>query len=132
MPDSNTSQWSWFVVILGYLIKTFLFGCGFVLEFCLIEIVIIVCISWKDASFICLTVKLVWVATLVVVFDVMYITDEVTVDGFYLLVQVTLYNPKNLAKLMALMIFWWFYSFFNFLFLRILLCNLVSAQTHTW
>uniref|UniRef100_A0A7N2N6L5 Uncharacterized protein n=1 Tax=Quercus lobata TaxID=97700 RepID=A0A7N2N6L5_QUELO len=31
--------------------------------------------------------KLVWVATLVVVFDVMCITDEVTVDGCYLLVQ---------------------------------------------
>ena len=34
-----------FVVILGYLINTFLFGCGFVLEFCLIEIVIIVSVS---------------------------------------------------------------------------------------
>ena len=36
-----------------------------------------------------LIVKLVLLATLVVVFDVMHITDEVTVDGCYLL-QVTI------------------------------------------
>ena len=34
-----------FVVMLGNLINTFVFGCGFVLEFCLIEIVIIVSVS---------------------------------------------------------------------------------------
>ena len=46
--------------------------------------------------------KLVWVATLVIVFDVMHISDEVTVDGCCLLVQVTIQNPQNLANLMAL------------------------------
>ena len=50
----------------------------------------------------CLIVKLVLVATLVVVFDVMHITDEVTVDGCCLLVQVTIQNPQNLANLMTL------------------------------
>ena len=46
--------------------------------------------------------KLVWVATLVIEFDVMHITDEVTVDGSCLLVQVTIQNPLNLVNLMAL------------------------------
>ena len=46
--------------------------------------------------------KLVWVATLVIEFDVMHISDEVTVDGCCLLVQVTIQNPQNLAILMAL------------------------------
>ena len=46
--------------------------------------------------------KLVWVATLVIEFDVMHITDEVTVDGCYLLLQVTIPNPLSLANLMAL------------------------------
>ena len=46
--------------------------------------------------------KLVWVATLVIVFDAMHITDEVTVDGCCLLVQVTIQIPQNLANLMAL------------------------------
>ena len=47
-------------------------------------------------------VKLVWVATLVIEFHVMHVTDEVTMDGCCLLVQVTIQNPKNLANLMAL------------------------------
>ena len=46
--------------------------------------------------------KLVWVTTLVIEFDVMLISDEVTVDGCCLLVQVTIQNPQNLANLMAL------------------------------
>ena len=46
--------------------------------------------------------KLVWVATLVIEFDVMHMTDEVTVDGCCLLVQVTIQNPLSLANLMAL------------------------------
>ena len=46
--------------------------------------------------------KLVWVATLVIEFDVMHISDEVTVDGCCLLVQVAIQNPQNLANLMAL------------------------------
>ena len=46
--------------------------------------------------------KLVWVATLVIEFDAMHITDEVTMDGCCLLAQVTMQNPQNLANLMAL------------------------------
>ena len=46
--------------------------------------------------------KLFWLATLVIEFDVMHITDEVTVDGCCLLVQLTVKNPQNLANLMAL------------------------------
>ena len=46
--------------------------------------------------------KLFWLATLVIEFDVMHVTDEVTVDGCCLLVQVTIQNPQNLANLMAL------------------------------
>ena len=46
--------------------------------------------------------KLVWVATLAIEFDLMHITDKVTMDGCCLLVQVTIQNPKNLANLMAL------------------------------
>ena len=46
--------------------------------------------------------KLVWVATLVIEFDVMHISDEVTVDGCCLLVQgllvqVTIQNPQELG-----------------------------------
>ena len=55
----------------------------------------------KDARFIYIIVKLVWVATFVIAFDVMLIIDEVTVDGCCLLMQVTIQNPKNLANLMA-------------------------------
>ena len=46
--------------------------------------------------------KLFWLATLVIEFDVMHITDEVTVDGCCLLVQLIVKNPQNLANLMAL------------------------------
>ena len=46
--------------------------------------------------------KLVWVATLAIKFDLRHITNEVTMDGCCLLVQVTIQNPNNLANLMAL------------------------------